>query len=99
QSSVDLLGPLGSLLTGRIEEERPVDSVRARNRPEAKQIRKERHWLGLPVQLISLADLAVSVAVGGVRELKRDEHVIFRRKPPRTVRDDFINQLSTHERR
>src|SRR5262245_35136536 len=99
QSPVDLLGPLGSLPAGRVEKERPIDGVLARNGAEAKQVRKDREWRRRLVQLIPLADLAVPVSVGGVRELERDEHVIFRREPPGTIRDNFINQLSTDERR
>ncbi len=57
---------------GQVEQVRPVDHQGRRDRAEAEQVGEERHRLGLAVDLVTLADLAVPVAVGGVGELERD---------------------------
>jgi hypothetical protein len=85
QLSVDFLAPLCRNRTGRVEEQRPVDRVLTRYRPESKEIWKERHGLGVLVQLVAVANLRMAVPIGSVGKLERYGSAIPREKPLRAL--------------
>src|SRR5262249_62121808 len=73
QLSVDLLGPLCRCGACSIEEEGPVDFMFTRHGAEPEKVGKEPHGLGLGVELITVANLAMSVTIGGVGKLEWNE--------------------------
>ena len=99
QLSVDLLGSLCRLRTGRVEEQCPVDRALARYRTESQEIRKERHGITVWIQLVAVTNLRVAVPIGSVGKLERYESVVTRAKPLRAFSEHLICKRRPDERR
>jgi hypothetical protein len=77
---------------GDVEEERPVDAA-VLDRAEADQLGEDRVERSIRLQLIELPDLRVAVAIGGIRELDRDERSSVRSVVERPGRVQLLVQL------
>src|SRR5262249_14870857 len=98
QLSVDFLGPLRRNRAGRIKEQRPVDHAVARYRAESEKIWKEGHELHSPIQLVAVANLSVTIPIGSVCDLQRDESREARAKPARTIAEHLVYECLSDER-
>src|SRR5262249_16643443 len=99
QTAVDLLRSLRSRSAGGVEQQIPLHDALSSHGAEAQKIREDRDRPGLAVELIALTNLAMTVAVGRVRELDRDEHVTDRTEPARPLGHHFLHERLAHERR
>jgi hypothetical protein len=72
KAAVEALGALRARRADGVDEQGPVDGVLARDGSEAHQVREQWHRTEVVVDQVLMADLAVAVAVGRVRELERD---------------------------
>src|SRR5215471_18403508 len=75
-------------------------TVRSRGTPpESQQIRKERHGIGEQIQLITVANLSVAVAISRISKFERDESAMLRTKPLRAFVKDLIYKRLSDKRR
>src|SRR4051812_11947759 len=99
QLAVDQLRALRRWTAGNVEEPVPLDGALGGDRPEAEQVREQAQPPRPRVELEVLADLAVAVAEGGVREFERDPRCGTRPVVAWALSFDLADQLGPHEAR
>jgi len=97
QLAIDLFGPLSCRLAWRIEEQHPVYDALSRYRPEPEQVGKHRHRLGLSIEQIPVADLAVAISIGSVGKLERYEGAIIESEPAGAFIEHLLGQCLAYE--
>jgi hypothetical protein len=99
QRAVDQLRALRRWSAGNVEQPVPLDGALGGDRPEAEQVREQAQPSRPRVELELLADLAVAVAEGSVREFERDPR--YRAWPvvAWALGFDLADQLGPHEAR
>ena len=99
QLAVDQLRALRRRSAGNVEEPVPLDGALSGDRPEAEQVREQAQPPRPRVELELLADLAVAVAEGGIRELERDPRRGARPVVAGALAVDLADQLRPHQAR
>src|SRR5690349_3132990 len=99
QLPVNFLGALSRRRTGCVKEQLPVDHGIRRHGAESQEIRKERHGMGVPIQLIAVANLRVAVAISSVGKLEWYESAMRRTKPPRAFLKHLMCDCLTYKRK
>ena len=93
---------IGFALRGRpardVEQQRPVDPAVA-DRAEADQVGKDRVERPAGLEPVELPNLRMTVAIGGVRELERDEGDAVRPVEARPACPELVDELRSNETR